>query len=61
MKIDGGLITDLAAVPDRVRDLEDLGYHGAVSVETAAPSPSRPATTPSCPWRWRPSTVRAWT
>jgi len=34
MKIDGGLITDLAAVPDRVRDLEDLGYDGAVSVET---------------------------
>jgi probable F420-dependent oxidoreductase len=34
MKIDGGLITDLSAVPARVRDLEDLGYHGAVSVET---------------------------
>jgi probable F420-dependent oxidoreductase len=35
MKIDGGLITDLRAVPARVRDLEDLGYHGAVSVETS--------------------------
>ena len=34
MKLDGGLITDLAAVPARVRDLEDLGYDGAVSVET---------------------------
>jgi probable F420-dependent oxidoreductase len=35
MKIDGNLITDLAAVPDRVRDLEALGYDGAVSVDTA--------------------------
>ena len=35
MKIDGGLITDLRAVPARVRDLEDLGYDGAVSVETS--------------------------
>jgi len=34
MKIDGGLITDLAGVPERVRDLEDLGYDGAISVET---------------------------
>lgn len=34
MRIDGHLITDLAAVPQRVRDLEDLGYDGAISVET---------------------------
>jgi len=35
MKLDGGVITDLAAVPARVRDLEDLGYDGAVSAETS--------------------------
>lgn len=35
MKIDGGLFTDLRAVPERVRDLEDLGYDGAISVETS--------------------------
>ena len=35
MKIDGGLFTDLRAVPARVRDLEELGYDGAVSVETS--------------------------
>ena len=34
MKVDGNLITDLAAVPARVKELEDLGYDGAVSVET---------------------------
>ncbi len=34
MKIDGNLITDLAAVPARVRELEELGYDGAISVET---------------------------
>jgi probable F420-dependent oxidoreductase len=35
MKIDGSLITELAGVPARVRELEDLGYDGAVSVETS--------------------------
>jgi probable F420-dependent oxidoreductase len=35
MKIDGGLTTDLAGVPARVRDLENLGYRGAVSFETS--------------------------
>ncbi len=35
MKIDGHLITDLAAVPERVRDLEALGYDGAISVDTS--------------------------
>jgi probable F420-dependent oxidoreductase len=35
LKIDGGLFTDLDAVPGRARDLEDLGYDGAVSVETS--------------------------
>ena len=35
MKIDGHLITDLASVPARVRDLEALGYDGAVSVDTS--------------------------
>jgi probable F420-dependent oxidoreductase len=34
MRIDGNLITDLGAVPRRARELEDLGYDGAVSVET---------------------------
>jgi probable F420-dependent oxidoreductase len=34
MKIDGSLIGDLADVPERVRHLEDMGYDGAVSVET---------------------------
>lgn len=34
MKIDGHLITDLASVPTRVRDLEALGYDGAISVDT---------------------------
>ncbi|HXM55594.1 MAG TPA: LLM class F420-dependent oxidoreductase [Candidatus Dormibacteraeota bacterium] len=35
MKIDGGLFTDLSGVPARARELEDLGYDGAVSVETS--------------------------
>ncbi len=35
MKIDGDVITDLGRVPARVRDLETLGYDGAVSVETS--------------------------
>jgi probable F420-dependent oxidoreductase len=35
LKIDGGLFTDLAEVPGRVRELEDLGYDGAVAVETS--------------------------
>jgi len=35
MKIDGHLVTDLASVPARVRDLEALGYDGAVSVDTS--------------------------
>jgi probable F420-dependent oxidoreductase len=34
MKIDAGLVTDLAGVPAHVRELEDLGYDGAVSFET---------------------------
>ncbi len=34
VRVDGNLITDLAAVPARVRDLEDLGYDGAIAVET---------------------------
>ena len=34
MKIDGHLITDLASVPARVRELEALGYDGAISVDT---------------------------
>ncbi len=35
MKIDGHLITDLAKVPARVRELEELGYDGAISVDTS--------------------------
>jgi probable F420-dependent oxidoreductase len=35
LKIDGGLFADLAQVPVRARELEDLGYDGAISVETA--------------------------
>jgi probable F420-dependent oxidoreductase len=35
MKIDGSLFTNLSDVPARVRDLEELGYDGAVSVETS--------------------------
>ena len=35
LKIDGHLIGDLASVPARVRDLEALGYDGAVSVDTS--------------------------
>lgn len=35
MRIDGHLDTDLGMVPRRVRDLERLGYDGAVSVETS--------------------------
>jgi probable F420-dependent oxidoreductase len=34
MKIDDVLFTDLASVPARVREIEALGYDGAVSVET---------------------------
>jgi len=37
MKVDGGLIvTDLAAVPERARALEEAGYDGAVSAEIAS-------------------------
>jgi probable F420-dependent oxidoreductase len=35
MKIDGSLIVDLGNVPARVRELEALGYDGAVSVDTS--------------------------
>jgi len=35
VKIDGSLIVDLHDVPARVRDLEALGYDGAVSVDTS--------------------------
>jgi probable F420-dependent oxidoreductase len=35
LKIDGGLITDLSSVPERARELEELGYDGAISVETS--------------------------
>ncbi|HSR24671.1 MAG TPA: TIGR03617 family F420-dependent LLM class oxidoreductase, partial [Candidatus Eisenbacteria bacterium] len=35
MKLDGGLFADLDAVAARARALEDLGYDGAVSVETS--------------------------
>ena len=35
MRVDGNLITELASVPARVQDLEDLGYDGAVAVETS--------------------------
>jgi len=35
VKIDGGLFTDLRDVPTRARELEDLGYDGAISVETS--------------------------
>jgi probable F420-dependent oxidoreductase len=35
LKVDGNLITDLGSVPARVRELESLGYDGAVSVETS--------------------------
>jgi probable F420-dependent oxidoreductase len=34
MRIDGNLITELTAVPERVADLERRGYDGAVAVET---------------------------
>jgi probable F420-dependent oxidoreductase len=34
VKIDGYLITDLAGVPGRARELEELGYDGAISVDT---------------------------
>jgi probable F420-dependent oxidoreductase len=35
VKIDGNLITDLAGVPARARELEELGYDGAISVDTS--------------------------
>src|SRR5205807_4848792 len=35
VKLDGTLIAGLSDVGQRVRDLEDLGYDGAVSVETS--------------------------
>ena len=35
MKIDGGLMGNLADVPRHARHLESLGYHGAVTAETA--------------------------
>lgn len=36
MKVDGGLMgTDIAAVPDRARELEGLGYDGALTAETS--------------------------
>ena len=35
MKVDGGLMGDLAAAPAQARRLESLGYHGAITAETA--------------------------
>lgn len=35
MRVDGGLIHDLEAVPRRARDLEELGYDGLVTAETS--------------------------
>ena len=34
MRVDGVLVGELAAVPARVRELEELGYDGVVSFET---------------------------
>ncbi len=36
MKVDGGLMGDLARVPQRIRELEELGYDAAISAETSA-------------------------
>ena len=35
MKVDAGLNATLAEVPERVRDLEDLGFDAAISIETS--------------------------
>ena len=35
MKVDGGLMGDLARVPERIRALEEEGYDGAISAETS--------------------------
>lgn len=35
MRVDGGLTTDLDKVPENIRQLEDMGYSGAMTAETA--------------------------
>ena len=35
MKVDSGLFGDLAAIPARVRELEEMGYDGAMTAETS--------------------------
>ena len=35
MKVDGGLVSSLADIPRVAKELEDVGYDGAFSVETA--------------------------
>ena len=36
MKVDGGLMGDLAKVPERIRALEAAGYDGAMTAETSS-------------------------
>ena len=35
MKVDGGMMGDLTAVPARIRELEEAGYDAAISAETS--------------------------
>ncbi len=35
MRVDGGLTTDLDKVPENIRQLEEMGYSGAMTAETA--------------------------
>ena len=35
MKVDGGMMGDLNAVPERIRQLEETGYDAAISAETS--------------------------
>ena len=35
MKVDAGLFGDLSQIPARARELEALGYDGAMSAETS--------------------------
>ena len=36
MKVDGGLLSDLASVPGRIRELEEMGYDGAMTAEVSS-------------------------
>ncbi len=36
MKVDAGLFGDLAQIPRRVRELEEIGYDGAITAETSS-------------------------